>query len=471
MRTWLLIAVAYLTIVLGACAVFAFATYRLVGPVARTVAMQQLPYSSGAIIDQALRPSGSGTLTGVVKAASPVPTAAPAEGAPGAPGFPGQLLVQANDGNIYAIRPDGTGRQALTTDAGAAHHYRQATWSFDGSRAAWAEYDPSGTAQAGLWTSQADGTDRTHVETAAAPFYISWSPDGSHLAYLANGSDGLDLGLLEPRAGQALPTTLDHGAPLYFSWAPDGRRLLVHTGSDRLGLLSLDGSRKSFDRQPAPFAAPQWSSDGSRLVYAVEDADGRHLLAAALPGASGPPEQDVTSFRGMISFNLSPDGKQVAYVVTRARIGLTTLGPLFVRNLSEEQSRPISEEPVLAFWWSPDSQKLLFLTVDTRKLPDSAEPVVFRPQSSDNLYLRWHIWDGEHTTNFPRFLPSDTFLADYVPYADQYARSMTLWSPDSRAFTYAAQGAGGEHAIWVQPVSGANAQQVMAGAMATWSPH
>jgi TolB protein len=144
---------------------------------------------------------------------------------------------------------------------------------------------------------------------------------------------------------------------------------------------------------------------------------------------------------------------------------------LFVRVLSEEQSQPIAEEPVLAFWWSPDSQKLLFLTVETRKLPDSAQPVDFRPQSSDSLYLRWHIWDGEHTTNFPRFVPSDTFLADYVRFADQYARSMTLWSPDSRAFTYAARAAGGEDAIWVQPASGAGAQQVTAGTMATWSPH
>ena len=46
------------------------------------------------------------------------------------------------------------------------------------------------------------------------------------------------------------------------------------------------------------------------------------------------------------------------------------------------------------------------------------------------------VWDGEDTVVFPSFLPSRVWLVQYLPFWDQYSRSLTLWSPAGDAFTY-----------------------------------
>ena len=66
--------------------------------------------------------------------------------------------------------------------------------------------------------------------------------------------------------------------------------------------------------------------------------------------------------------------------------------------------------------------------------------------------MRWHLWNGTESQELTRFAPSATFLIDYLRFFDQYARSMTPWSPDSRAFVYAGGGEDGRTGIWVHPV-------------------
>ena len=62
-------------------------------------------------------------------------------------------------------------------------------------------------------------------------------------------------------------------------------------------------------------------------------------------------------------------------------------------------------------------------------------------------------------------------LLEYLRFFDQYAQSMTLWAPDSSAFTYAGVSESGEDGIWVQSLAeGAAAVRVAPGVMATWSP-
>jgi hypothetical protein len=59
------------------------------------------------------------------------------------------------------------------------------------------------------------------------------------------------------------------------------------------------------------------------------------------------------------------------------------------------------------------------------------------PQSS-SLRLAWsviHVADGA-ASDFPSFRPTDAFLL-LLPYFDQYAQSLSLWSPDGRQLVYA----------------------------------
>jgi Tol biopolymer transport system component len=59
-------------------------------------------------------------------------------------------------------------------------------------------------------------------------------------------------------------------------------------------------------------------------------------------------------------------------------------------------------------------------------------------------------------------------LRDLVPFFDQYAQSMTLWSPDGTAFAFPAA-VNGEAGIWRQDLSGGDPIRVAGGSWVAWS--
>ncbi|PRW44266.1 F-box SNE-like [Chlorella sorokiniana] len=104
---------------------------------------------------------------------------------------------------------------------------------------------------------------------------------------------------------------------------------------------------------------------------------------------------------------------------------------------------------VLAMQWSPDGRRLLFL------LHAGPSPLV---ALSKRPRFRWVVYDapaaplppiadagapagwlGSLTACCP-FNPSLQFLDRYLPFADQYLRSLQLWDPDSCAFCFASRG-------------------------------
>jgi TolB protein len=129
---------------------------------------------------------------------------------------------------------------------------------------------------------------------------------------------------------------------------------------------------------------------------------------------------------------------------------------------------------VIAFFWSPDGRYLAWIAPDDAgddeqaATPHRARPA---PRQHEDVWLRWWLWDGEDNTALARFVPSDTYLLDYLRFFDQYALSMTPWSPDSRAFVYAGSDAVGAEGIWVQPAAANNLpRRVADGVYAAWSP-
>jgi TolB protein len=143
-------------------------------------------------------------------------------------------------------------------------------------------------------------------------------------------------------------------------------------------------------------------------------------------------------------------------VITPSQVGLAAFGPLYVVEMETNRTRELSDRPVLAFFWSPDGKKLAYLVADDR---------------SDELRLRWYVWEGGRPRPYSSFLPSRTFFQGYIVFFDQYAQSMSIWSPDSTAFTYAGTDEAGRSGIWVQTL-GADIAPVWVGrgVVASWSP-
>jgi len=370
-----------------------------------------------------------------------------------------RLLIQDIDGNLFTTRPDGSERVPLTTNASAEHQYSQPTWSPSGEKIAWSELDGrSGEVKSALMVSQFNSVTRNYFDMPFAPFYMQWSPDESRLAYLSNwlnldrSTATIALRMVDFSAVTNTISTLAEGEPLYLDWSPASDRLLIHIDNDRVEFWDTAGEGSPLSQTFAAFPTPQWSSDGSRLLYAIGEQGAQKLILADLTGKQ---LQEVTDYDQNISFSLSPDDKQVAYAVTPGSVNIAAFGPLYVVDVASNQTREIAENPVMAFFWSPDGSKLAYLVTDN---------------SGPQLSLRWYVWDGKENKAYAAMVPSQLFMEAYIQFFDQYARSMNIWSPDSTAFAYAAFSDQSGSNIWVQHLDAADPVNVSPGVYVAWSP-
>ena len=169
--------------------------------------------------------------------------------------------------------------------------------------------------------------------------------------------------------------------------------------------------------------------------------------------ASGQVE-NLAYFNGTLGFSISPDGQRLAYTDSETGQGMNSFGPLVVLDVRSGEFRQLSSQPVIAFFWSPDSSSIFYMTADLR---------------SGDVGLQLAVWNGEKTTGLGRYQPSATFINQYLRFGDQYSQSAAYWSPDSTQVLFAGRNESGENGIWVIPTDGSAARRVARGVYATWS--
>lgn len=376
------------------------------------------------------------------------------------------LLIRDGDGSLVTVRPDGTQRRTLAVAAPDLLEVSQAAWSPDGSRVAWGQRDQQeGAAVSRVVTSLPGGGERTEAVVPFLPFYLSWDPTSSHVAYLGNRGDGVGFGVVERAAGPA-PTSspLDRGLPYYFAWGPQGDRVLVHVGDDRLEELALDGTAMVVDPRPGVFQAPVWSPDGRTQLYVRRGGGLRQTIVAFHREQRRASE--VAAIEGAGFLVLSPDGRMVAYQALAPDevdlydrslpdrvedVGVTVI------DLATGRSERISTEIAAAWYWSPDGSRLAIL----EPVYDGDGPIAFR----------WRLWDGTDAAEGPSFTPSLRLLQETTPFFSQYAQSWSMWSPDGKAFAFPLDLPGAPDTIVVQPVDArVPAYAVGRGSFVAWSP-
>jgi Tol biopolymer transport system component len=219
----------------------------------------------------------------------------------------GQLVIA-----VQAI--DGTNQQALT-QASTTYIDVWPAWSHDGQRIAWIRSAEPATvarvhtaavdqAQTGLWLMNADGSGQTLVaNTSDATGPLSWSPDGSRIAFTAcsPSTEGCTTSVVAISTDGTKRQTLVAGQdPADPVWSPDGTEIAydqagslyqIHPDGTGLGKL-LDSTAVTPPNSSVSLTPAAWYPDGSQLIVDTNEVDTNGLtlnqiLIIAKDGQSG----------------------------------------------------------------------------------------------------------------------------------------------------------------------------------------
>jgi len=261
----------------------------------------------------------------------------------------GIMLVVSGTGSaseIYAMRPDGSGRQRLTQNAILDG---DPDWSPDGRQIAFVsavDSEPGAPARRrDVFLMNADGSGSHRLFQAAGgagAAHPRWSPDGSRISfdsfdatmggfqpYVMN-SDGSNVKLV-----RAMP-----GENFGLEWSPDGTRFLFLSNRAprflwTMYVMPTDGSS---DQQLSGNVActsnigraAQWSPDGSSIAFSCAtnlgswistmQADGTALVVVTIPATE--------AFDPV----WSPSGAQIAFAGNPGSVGGNPVSQVFVIN-------------------------------------------------------------------------------------------------------------------------------------------
>jgi Tol biopolymer transport system component len=188
------------------------------------------------------------------------------------------LLAFSAEGDIYAVRADGTALTRLTTDPAADF---DPTWAPDGRHLAFR------TARDGndeIYVIDADGShQRNLTHDPAADWSPAWSPDGTRLAYAtfafggrSPGGPYTDIAVINPDGTGRKRLTTAHGE--YPAWSPDGRQIAFtsgRAGSYDIWVMDADGTdQHPLTTDPAYESSATWAPDGTEIAFDAERGPG-----------------------------------------------------------------------------------------------------------------------------------------------------------------------------------------------------
>lgn len=203
-----------------------------------------------------------------------------------------------------------------------------------------------------------------------------WSPDGKTLAFLSNRSGKTQIHLLAADGGEARQlTNFKQGVGGGLAWSPDGAQLAFSAPPqpdqphdpnlpyrltrhvyrfDTLGYLdsavqalyviaTAGGEARRLTEDGCQNSAPQWSPDGSRLLYvATMTPDSHRALSAILRivTLAGEVETVVDHSWGHLTGSAAwlPNGEQIAFVGVEAGHPIGTQNNLFVIDLASKRT-------------------------------------------------------------------------------------------------------------------------------------
>ncbi len=252
-------------------------------------------------------------------------------------GIEGKIaFVDATGGNLYAVNGDGTNLKTIS-------YGMDPQWNGDGTQIALARQGPV----AGIFTINADGSNETLLYQTNEPRSPAWSADDSQIVFSYQGAT-------------------KGGGTVSFR----GRTFERPSTTDwNLGLVNLsDGSYQDI-RSSDNATTPTWNSDGT---IAYNDT----AIGLMTTSANGEPSENpfIGDLRNTTdSYNplrirspqYSPDGTKIVYVVQQSptwQIAIANADGSDQHLLTSDNALWLTHPDNVAPVWSPDGTQILFLS-------------------------------------------------------------------------------------------------------------
>ena len=361
----------------------------------------------------------------------------------------GLLAIVDDDGDLAVLTPEGEVVHELTDLNGQAVVF-QPVWSGPDH----VVYVEQRALSGELVVADIDGEEARRLEFVTAPFYVYPRPEGGGSADIVTLRNHVEGGLAaEVIHADATVTGLDGDFPFFFTWTGDGR-VVAHAEDAYLDEVYPD--RRPVAEAVGPFGAP--GSRGDDLIFVRSDLS-RSFVSVLADGEL----HDLGSVRGPTHFVVGGDRVAVrslggqgdgGAVEARAQtIPALPADALVVIGLDDGEIEIVAPGGVIAFFWDPSARRLLYLGVEDESRGE----------------LSWHVWEDGTITDYRSFVPDRSWFANFLPFFDQYAQSMTLWSPDGSAFAYPGI-VDDESGVWVQHLDGESPLRLSAGSWVAWGP-
>lgn len=190
------------------------------------------------------------------------------------------------------------------------------------------------------------------------------------------------------------------------------------------------------------------SAGGGDSVLLVEDG---YLVTKALSRwkRSGEGNGELASKKlmkvtGQVQFLVSPDGSRAVVLEEDINIGHYSLRVIEGEDALDPCSASTGNlydlphsKLTVAFWFSPDSTKVLLLTANGKSRED-VQTLKSAFRVGLNSEMQWSVFNVplQELREYDSFKPTSYFMKTYVPFFSQYAQVYNPWAPDSRSFIY-----------------------------------
>ena len=234
----------------------------------------------------------------------------------------GRIIFASQDGNLYAVNQDGSGRTLLTPD----HRFNwDPSVCGDGRYIVYAAYREQ---KQGIWRMSVDGSNPIRIADETLAIGPQCSPDGKWVVYVRGPSwVPVKVPITGAKPPEVLAQDFDFeigGNPLRIS--PDGKRIMYLASPEppanpsspsasnpfQLKVIPSDGGAVLYKFDwPASASAARWAPAGDAVEYALTRNGVSNIWQQRLTG--GPPKQ-VTHFDSseIFDFEWSRDGRQLA---------------------------------------------------------------------------------------------------------------------------------------------------------------